>query len=228
MGPDVPPGALITESESPAPSPAEPPERWRELCEVVLVAVIAALFVRTFLVQAFVVPSGSMEPTLLVGDHVLVNKFVFATHGRALFALLPYRDPRRGDVFVFKFPPNPAQDFIKRVVALPSDLVAIRDRQVLINGAPEARGPGSLPPAEPIGPLRVPPDAYFALGDNRASSYDSRFWGAVPAANVKGRALAIYWSVAPTHSEAASGNLISRLLRFWRRTRWERSFRMVK
>jgi len=191
------------------------------------VAVVAALFVRTFLVQAFVVPSGSMEPTVLPGDHLLVNKFVFAPHGRWLSGLLPYRSIRRGDVFVFKFPQNPSQDFIKRVVGLPSDLVFIRGRRVLVNGVPETRSRNaSEGPGERTGPLRVPPDAYFALGDNRDSSWDSRFWGAVPAANVKGRALAIYWSIASP--AGGSGNPLSRLADFVRRTRWMRSFRLVR
>ncbi len=197
-------------------------------------AVIAALFVRTFLVQAFVVPSGSMEPTVLVGDHLLVNKFVFAPHRPWLAALLPYRSIRRGDVFVFKFPKDPTQDFVKRVVGLPSDLVVTRGGEVLVNGLADARSvhrPAPLAPGapspDPRGRVRVPPDAYFALGDNRDSSYDSRFWGPVPAGNVKGRALAIYWSIAPP-AAAPPGNPLARLADFLGRTRWRRSFRLVR
>ncbi|HKD11182.1 MAG TPA: signal peptidase I [Thermoanaerobaculia bacterium] len=195
--------------------------------EVVLVAVVAALFVRTFLFQAFVVPSGSMEPTVLPGDHLLVNKFIFAPHGRALAAILPYRGIRRGDVLVFKFPKDPAQDFIKRVVALPADLVVVRGKQVLVNGAPETRSVTESPPVggEPA-PLEVPADAYFALGDNRASSYDSRFWGPVPAANIKGRALEVYWSIASPAK--TSRNPLALLADFLRRTRWKRSFQLVR
>jgi len=209
------------------PDTAPSPGRWRELFEVVLVAVVAALFVRTFLFQAFVVPSGSMEPTVLPGDHLLVNKFVFAPHGRALAEVLPYRSIRRGDVLVFKFPQDPAQDFIKRVVALPADLVVIRGKQVLVNGAPETQSVTDSPAAgsEPER-LKVPADAYFALGDNRASSYDSRFWGPVPAANIKGRALGVYWSIASP--ARTSRNPLTLLADFLRRTRWKRSFQLVR
>jgi signal peptidase I len=202
------------------------PGRWRELFEVVLVAVLAALFVRTFLFQAFVVPSGSMEPTVLPGDHLLVNKFIFAPHGDAFAALLPYRSIRRGDVLVFKFPQDPAQDFIKRVVALPYDLVVVRGRQVLVNGAPATQSGADSPAAGDSGPLRVPGDAYFALGDNRASSYDSRFWGPVPAANIKGRALGVYWSIASP--ARTSRNPLALIADFLRRTRWKRSFQLVR
>jgi signal peptidase I len=209
------------------PAMAPPLGRWRELFEVVLVAVVAALFVRTFLFQAFVVPSGSMEPTVLPGDHLLVNKFIFAPHGHVLASVLPYRRIRRGDVLVFKFPQDPAQDFIKRVVALPADLVVIRGKQVLVNGAPETpSATDSAASGSEPGPLEVPTDAYFALGDNRASSYDSRFWGPVPAANIKGRALGVYWSIASP--SRTSKNPLTLLADFLQRTRWKRSFQLVR
>ncbi len=238
MGPDVPPGTLIAGAASSAAEPdaAQPvPGRWRELVEVVLVAVIAALFVRTFLFQAFVVPSGSMEPTVLVGDHLLVNKFAFAPHGRAFSAILPYRPVRRGDVIVFKFPEDPSRDFIKRVVAVPDDTVEVRDRRVFVNGVLDQRSeresraaspPGRRAPGSWMGATRVPRDASFAMGDNRDSSYDSRFWGPVPAANLKGRALFVYWSLAPPSSGPSNG--MARLFDLPRRTRWARFFHPVR
>lgn len=219
--------------------PAAPPRgRLRELTEVVLVAVILALFARTFLIQAFVVPSGSMERAVLVGDHVLVDKFLYGPHARLLSLLLPCRDVRRGDVIVFKFPKDPRHDLIKRVVALPGDIVEIRDGVVFVNGrAEEPRvdsaaatatdSPAGSSRAQFLGPFRIPPESYFAMGDNRDNSYDSRFWGPVPARNLKGRALLIYWSVAP-NSARESSHLIGRIIGLVRSTRWSRTFLRVR
>jgi signal peptidase I len=243
MGPDVPAGALTESSGAPAtPPPALPRSSpVREYTEVVLVAVVFALFVRTFLVQAFVVPTPSMENTVLVGDHVVVNKFLYAPH--RWFRFLPYRDVRRGDVVVFKFPEDPRRDFIKRVVALPGDVVEIRDKTVFVNGEREnepranhsesrvwpddAQLPAALQRRDQLAPVRIPPDAYFAMGDNRDSSYDSRFWGPVPASNLKGRALFVYWSFAPAPAGARSG-FPGALADFFRRTRWSRTFLAVR
>ncbi|HEY6221772.1 MAG TPA: signal peptidase I [Candidatus Eisenbacteria bacterium] len=228
----------------PAPAPARRASRAREYFEVVLVAVVFALFVRTFLLQAFVVPTPSMERTVLVGDHLVVNKFVFAPHlGGPLARLLPYRDVRRGDVLVFKFPEDPQRDFIKRAVALPGDTLRIRDKEVYVNDARQSdervsheesriwpddpQLPEGLRRRDQLGPIRVPPDSYFAMGDNRDTSYDSRFWGPVPAGNIKGRALFVYWSFPPPDAGARSGPL-----RWARRliaeTRWSRTFRPVR
>ncbi len=243
MGPDVPAGALTESSGAPAtPPPARPgSSSVREYAEVVLVAVVFALFVRTFLVQAFVVPTPSMENTVLVGDHVVVNKFLYAPH--RWIRLLPYRDVRRGDVVVFKFPEDPRRDFIKRVVALPGDVVEIRDKAVFVNGerenepranhsesrvwADDAQLPAALQRRDQLAPVRIPPDAYFAMGDNRDSSYDSRFWGPVPASNLKGRALFVYWSFAPVPVGARSG-FPGAVADFFRRTRWSRTFLAVR
>ncbi|MDQ2971097.1 MAG: signal peptidase I [Acidobacteriota bacterium] len=213
----------------------------REYTEVVLVAVVFALFVRTFLVQAFVVPTPSMENTVLVGDHVVVNKFLYAP--QRWIRLLPYRDVRRGDVVVFKFPEDPRRDFIKRVVALPGDVVEIRDKAVFVNGerenepranhsesrvwADDAQLPAALQRRDQLAPVRIPPDAYFAMGDNRDSSYDSRFWGPVPGSNLKGRALFVYWSFAPAPAGARSG-FPEAVADFFRRTRWSRTFLAVR
>ena len=212
-----PPADTAASPASETPEASAPPDRKRgpspvrEYGEVVLVAVVFALFVRTFLVQAFVVPTPSMENTVLVGDHVVVNKFLYAPH--RWIRLLPYRDVRRGDVVVFKFPEDPRRDFIKRAVALPGDLTEIRDKAVFVNGRrqDEPRAihsdrrtwpddpqlPDALRRRDQLGPIAVPERSFFAMGDNRDSSYDSRFWGPVPASNLKGRALFVYWSFAP-------------------------------
>jgi signal peptidase I len=210
MGPDV------------SARPLSPHAAARELVDATLVAVVLALFVRTFLVQAFVVPTPSMEKTVLAGDHVVVNKFLFAPSaiGR-LDRFLPRRPVRRGDLIVFKFPEDPRRDFVKRAVALADEAVEIRSKQVFVNGSPE---PGTaafhsearvwpddpeLPEAlrrrDQVPLLVVPPGTYFALGDNRDNSYDSRFWGPVPAANLKGRPLFVYWSYPPGGAQRHSG-----------------------
>jgi signal peptidase I len=224
----------------------------REYYEAILVAVIFALFVRTFVVQAFQVPTGSMEKTVLIGDHLLVNKFIYAPHGdNALERLLPYRAPRRGDVFVFKFPENPERDFIKRVIGLPGDRVEAREKAVRVNGVlfPATHtfhlDPRVFPadPSEPegarkrdtFGPVEVSPAHYWAMGDNRDNSYDSRYWGPVPQGNVKGRALLVYWSYeadpdsAEWHGYADKvGRLLGVAFHFFTRTRWDRTLRLVR
>jgi signal peptidase I len=181
----------------------------REYFESILVAVVLALFVRTFVFQAFKIPTGSMKPNLLVGDHLIVNKFIFAP---ALFgferALLPMRPIERGDIIVFKFPDGPERDFIKRVVGLPGDTVELRNQTVSINGQAlrESYAHYLFPPATEgqmegdlrrrYGPVTVPDGHYFMMGDNRDDSQDSRFWENtfLPQTYVKGRALFIYWS----------------------------------
>lgn len=191
----------------------------REYFESIVVAVILALFIRTFVVQAFKIPTGSMEPNLLVGDHLLVNKFLFAPTASALErTLLPVRPVRRGDVLVFKFPEDPERDFIKRIVALPGETIEVKGTQVLINGTaiPQPFAHFLLPhdpnapvfegdPREHYGPATVPEGHYFAMGDNRDNSQDSRYWGFLPAHYVKGRALMIYWSFAGPDDQAGGG-----------------------
>ncbi len=180
----------------------------REYFESIVVAVILALFVRTFVFQAFKIPTGSMKPNLLVGDHLLVNKFIFAPTASALErALLPMRPIERGDVIVFKFPEEPERDFIKRVVGLPGDALELKNQTIHINGMPliEPYAHYLFPPMgegqvdgfdlrRKYGPVTVPAGHYFMMGDNRDDSQDSRFWGFLPASYVKGRALFIYWS----------------------------------
>ena len=184
----------------------------REYFESICVAVILALFVRTFVVQAFKIPTGSMENNLLIGDHLLVNKFVFApTLSPLEAALLPIDPIRRGDVIVFKFPEQPDRDFIKRVIGLPGETIELRNKKVYIDGQPldepyvhfifPPEENGSSAPDLPdfdvtrsYGPVTVPERHYFMMGDNRDNSQDSRFWGFMPQEYVKGKALFVYFS----------------------------------
>jgi signal peptidase I len=180
----------------------------REYFESIVIAVILALFVRTWVVQAFKIPTGSMENNLLIGDHLLVNKFVFGPSSSSLErALLPMRDIRRSDIVVFKYPDEPERDFIKRVIGLPGDTVELRAKKVYINGQPldepyvhfltPASEGGEFTSAdvrERYGPVTVPANQYFVMGDNRDNSQDSRYWGFLPRDHVKGKALMIYWS----------------------------------
>jgi signal peptidase I len=205
----------------------------REYFESIVVAVILALFIRTFAVQAFKIPTGSMEPNLLVGDHLLVNKFLFAPVAsdveRSILAMRPIR---RGDVVVFKYPEEPERDFIKRVIGLPGDTLELRNRQVLINGTaiqepyahylfPISEGESdSYDVRAKYGPVTVPEGHYFMMGDNRDNSQDSRYWGFLPANYVKGRALMIYWSF-----DAQPGD--NPITSLFTRTRWNRMFHQI-
>ncbi|HIJ56311.1 MAG TPA: signal peptidase I [Deltaproteobacteria bacterium] len=179
--------------------------RLRENIEAIALAVILALFIRTFVVQAFKIPSGSMKQTLLIGDHILVSKFIYGVKLPVIGkTLIPFSEPKQGDIIVFKFPEDPEKDFIKRVVAVSGDVVEIRDKKVFINGKMQQYPygyhtdpviiPGGNQPRDNFGPITVPPDALFVLGDNRDHSYDSRFWGYVNLSAVKGKAFIIYWS----------------------------------
>ncbi len=177
----------------------------REYGEAIFIAVILALFIRTFVVQAFKIPSGSMKPTLLVGDHILVNKFIYGVKIPFLnITLIPVKEPERGDIVVFKFPEDPKKDFIKRVIGLPGDTVEIQDKRVFINEKPLQAPyvtyldshviPGGARPRDNMGPVTVPADSFFVMGDNRDHSYDSRFWGCVDLSALKGKAFIVYWS----------------------------------
>ena len=204
----------------------------REYFESLVIAVILALFVRTWVLQAFKIPTGSMEQNLLIGDHLIVNKMVFAPSVTALErGLLPDRDIRRGDVMVFKFPKEPERDFIKRVIGLPGDRLEMHHKTVSINGQPltEPYVQYLVPPSsdgkvhaddrtEEYGPVTVPPDQYFMMGDNRDNSEDSRYWGFMPQSYVKGRALFIYYSFED------NGSLAS----IFSATRWDRLLHIVR
>ncbi len=177
----------------------------REYAESIIVAILLALVIRTFVVQAFKIPSGSMEDTLLIGDHLLVTKFLYGT--KIPFTdtkILTIRDPRRGDVVVFEYPEDASKDFIKRVVGLPGDVVEGKEKKVFVNGKPFENPyeihkeqeviPKAQNPRDTFGPVTVPADSYFVMGDNRDRSYDSRFWGFVKSSKIKGKAFIKYWS----------------------------------
>jgi signal peptidase I len=177
----------------------------RRYAEAIGVALLLAMAIRTFVVQAFKIPSGSMLPTLQVGDHLLVNKFLYGPRLEIPFTQLSLgrlpglRGPAPGDVIVFEYPQNPEQDFIKRVVAVAGDTVEMRERQLWVNGAPVADphatySLGGVLQSVRFGPVTVPGGSVFVMGDNRDESADSRFWGPVPMENVKGLAFIIYWS----------------------------------
>ncbi len=178
---------------------------FREYAEAILVALALALVIRTFVVQAFKIPSGSMEPTLEIGDHILVNKFIYGI--KVPFTSLSFwawENPKRGDVIVFTYPLEPDKDFIKRVIGVEGDTVRIVNKKLYLNGVeafdPHAVYkektllPGDSQKRDNFGPITVPPKKVFVLGDNRDRSLDSRFWGFVPLEDVKGRAFIIYWS----------------------------------
>jgi len=177
----------------------------RENIEAILVAIVLALFIRTFVIQAFKIPSGSMKETLLIGDHILVNKFIYGVKVPFLqTTIVPITNPKHGDIVVFKFPEDPSKDFIKRVIGVAGDVVEVRDKQVYVNSkllnhdfgihTDSDIFPASVQPRDNFGPVVVPPHSLFVMGDNRDQSYDSRFWGFVDLKAVKGKALMIYWS----------------------------------
>ncbi len=222
----------------------------REYFESICIAVILALFIRTFVVQAFKIPTGSMEQNLLIGDHLLVNKMLYAPSAAPLEkGFLPIRDVRRGDVVVFKFPLEPERDFIKRVIGLPGDAIRIENKKVHINGEPLEEDYAFF--AEPPGnsdkeafydfrrdnmpEMLVPEGQYFVMGDNRDNSHDSRFWGTLPRELVKGRALIVYWSYEASKEAYLATGLMERLkelgsvaIHFFDNTRWNRFFHLVR
>jgi signal peptidase I len=208
----------LPQKPAPAPAPEALEQRsWvREYVEPLVIAVFLALVIRTFIIQAYKIPSGSMEPTLLIGDHILVNKMIYGLrmpdsllylhvpgipYGQYLFHFEPVH---RGDVVVFVFPPNPTVDFIKRVIAVEGDTVEVKGGEVYLNGqkVPDPHAHYEVPladhtgmtPRDNFGPVKVPPHNVFVMGDNRDRSYDSRFWGFVNIDRVEGRAVIIYWS----------------------------------
>jgi signal peptidase I len=217
----------------------------REYFESIVIAVILAFFIRTFVVQAFKIPTGSMEPNLLIGDHLLVNKFVLApTLTRVERTLLPIDDVRRGEVIVFKYPEEPDRDFIKRVIGLPGETVELRGHDLLINGKPLSEpyahyrqpvpdeGELSLDVRSKYGPVTVPAGHYFVMGDNRDNSQDSRYWGFLPGSYIKGKALMIYYSYEPDEDvggSASSGlsRLPSLVTQFFTRIRWNRLLHQI-
>jgi signal peptidase I len=224
----------------------------REYFESIVIAVILALFVRTFVVQAFKIPTGSMENNLLIGDHLLVNKFVYGPTATPVErTLLPIGAIHRGDILVFKYPEQPDRDFIKRVIGLPGETLEVREKKVYIDGtaidepyahfltaASEASAfheVTSFDVRERYGPVTIPPNHYFMMGDNRDNSQDSRYWGFLPRENIKGRALLIYWSYQAERDEyqgegfgGAVRNVASVFAHFFTRTRWDRMLHQIR
>lgn len=177
----------------------------REYAEAIIIAILIALFIRTFIIQAFKIPSGSMKPTFEIGDHILVSKFIYGV--KIPFfrnTLIPISDPQRGDIVVFIYPEDRSKDFIKRVIGVSGDTIEIRNKKIYLNGLPmnDTYGvytddfviPGSIQPRDNLGPVTVRPGSIFVMGDNRDQSYDSRFWGFVNLKDVMGKAFIIYWS----------------------------------
>jgi signal peptidase I len=207
-----------TPSTAASAEPAPEKSAAREYSEAFIIALALAIILRTFFVQAYKIPSGSMEPTLLVGDHIIVNKLLYGLRlPDSFFGLTPFDSEipwghyvlkfepvHRGDVVVFVFPPDPTKDFIKRVIGVPGDTIEVKNGKLYRDGAladdpnahfeltPEERQQGS--PRDYFGPLKVPEGQYLMMGDNRDRSYDGRFWGLVNRDEVEGRAMFIYWS----------------------------------
>ena len=223
------------------------PGRFAETAEAVLVAAALALFVKAFVFQIFHVPTSSMEATVLTGDRIVVDKFAYAPHAGPWARLLPYRTLMRGDVVVFRDPRDASRDLLKRAVATGGDTVEQRAKGLRVNGFARdepfavhrdettysAGAPPVLAKRDSFGPLTVPEGRFFAMGDNRDDSQDSRFWGSAPATNLEGRAVCVLWSWAPANRSfsgrgAALRRTLDTGLHFFARTRWNRTFRAVR
>ena len=172
--------------------------------EAIIIAILIAFFIRTFIVQAFKIPSGSMKPTLQIGDHILVNKFIYGVNPLRTLDLIPVGEPHRGDIVVFIYPEDRSKDFVKRVIGTGGDTIQIMNKQIYLNGLPykDTHGVYTTTSSFPApsshgttwGPSPSPKGAIFVMGDNRDQSYDSRFWGFVDLKDVMGKAFIIYWS----------------------------------
>ncbi|MEX5213499.1 MAG: signal peptidase I [Nitrospiraceae bacterium] len=215
-------GVPPTAADATVTREAAPPGKsvLREYIEAIVVAMLLAFAIRVFVVQAFKIPSGSMIPTLLIGDHILVSKLAYGiqwpTNCKIQMNLPPiscyssatvvsFGAPQRGDVIVFRYPEDEEKDFIKRIVGLPGDTIHIRNKTILVNGQPmddhaftQRVDPGIIDghinPRDNFGPVTVPDDSYFVMGDNRDQSLDSRFWGFVRVEKIRGKAFRVYWS----------------------------------
>ena len=242
----------------------------REYFESLVITVILALFGTTFIIQAFKIPTPSMEDNLLVGDHLLVNKFAFGSRGSVLDVLMPFQDVQRGDIIVFKYPRDLTKHYVKRVVGLPGDHIKIIDKQVFVNGEAldESYKMHTSPPGAYADPFRdyfpprphpsrrysgvdenpywyedhvvdneilVPDYRYFAMGDNRDNSADSRYWGFVSRKDIVGKALIIYWSYETSSDEYRRTAVRDRVqqvvdlgINFFRKTRWTRTLKIIR
>jgi signal peptidase I len=231
-------------------TPADTPKGLiRDYFETIVSCVIFVLFARTFVFQQSKIPTGSMIPTLLIGDYIMVNKFAYAPVtgsvsilGRIEKTLLPIRDVARGDIVVFKYPEEPEKDYIKRVIGLPGETIEVRHRQVYVDGKPlsepykiHRNPPGLNFDQDDYPPTQIPPEAYFCMGDNRDNSRDSRAWGFVPRDNLKGRAFMIWWSYEEDRDAYMKTSVADRLAGIWgkithlfTKSRWERTFKIIK
>lgn len=230
-----------------------PKSKGREYLEAILIAVIFLKFANTFVLKTFYIPSGSMETTLLEGDHLFVNRFIYGPESwLGSTGLLPRRGIERGDIVIFRSVEDPRQDLVKRCIGLPGDKIEVVAKQLYINdqrvedSAYALHRDPTVYPNHPMlrrdyryrdnfGPTVVPAEHYFCMGDNRDNSNDSRFWGTVPAAQVKGRAVMIYWSYGGGTSDGqwtTWGDLLARLgrttLGFLPKTRWNRTFQVIR
>ena len=225
-------------ANSDASAKATPPKSVRrEYLESIVLCVLVLMVARGFVFLQSKIPTESMLDTLLVGDYILIDRFVYGAPGDAPVKWLGQREIRRGDVVVFRFPEDPDVDFVKRVVGLPGDTVQFVDGRVRINSEPLVEPyvlPENIDPSTRYGPVTVPPDSYFMLGDNRDSSRDSRFWGFLPRSLIKGRAFFIWYSYEEERNDHLNTGLkrlasIGRkLIHFPWRTRWGRMFSLIR
>ncbi len=224
----------------------------REYLEALLIALVFLGFTNTFVVKTFYIPSASMEDTLLIGDHLFVNRFIYGQPPAGPLArLLPHRELERGDVVIFRSPERLTVDMVKRCVGLPGDSVELVDKDLYVNSSwvddsaytqhldaqvyERDSGQAAARVRDNFGPVTVPDDGYFCMGDNRDQSYDSRYWGAVPAHYVKGRGLLVYWSYAGETSDgqwhgwrAKLSQLAKTAVGFFSNTRWSRTFHLIR
>jgi len=253
--------AVVAGEERPQPIESPPTEPQRGFVAEWTITIILLLFGTTSLVQAFVIPTGSMEDTLLIGDHLLVDKLAYAPSGPVSRFILPYSEPKRGDIIVFRYPVDIKQTFVKRCIGIPGDHIRLVNKQLILNGhaakEPYVYHKSDLIdsyrdnfPAEPNtfmadpandmlanhtvnGEIVVPQGFYFAMGDNRDSSLDSRYWGFVPRGNIIGKPVIIYWSYDAS-TEALSkpmmsfDHLLDVVQHFPSKTRWRRTLRLVR
>lgn len=249
----------------PAPAPTQPTDIEQEEPRGAIaewtITILLLLFLTTTLVQAFVIPTGSMEDTLLIGDHLLVDKLAYAPPGPFSKHVLPYLPVKRGDIIVFRYPVDIKQTFVKRCMGVPGDRIHIVNKQVYLNGVKldepyKANKTDYFDsyrdnfPGEPNvsvdpgaidmlthhvvnGEVVVPPNSYFAMGDNRDSSLDSRYWGFVPRENIIGKPLIIYWSYNTTTDQLQDSgisvtHLVDLMRNFFPKTRWKRTFMLIR
>lgn len=226
---------------------------FREYLEALIIAGIILGFSNTFVVKTFFIPSASMEETLLIGDHLFVNRFIYGpTTSRLEQRLLPHRSVRRGDIVIFRSPERPTVDMVKRCIGIEGDTIEVRDKDLYVNGKwvndsaytrhsdprvieRQSSRSSQASRRDNFGPYLVPDDSYFCMGDNRDQSYDSRFWGPVAKGQVKGRAFLIYWSYGGRTSDgswqgltAKVGQILRTAAGFVVKTRWLRTFHLVR